>query len=161
MANLETERKFIIRKPLILKELEYADMVQTYLVSDYGTRRVRQVQKSGVKKYYFTQKIRQNDLTCIENERQIGEKEYCELLKEADSTRSPVEKRRYYYPYAGLIFEMDVYPFWSRQCVMEVELEREDQAVNFPSDIEIICEVTGDKAYKNFALAAKVPEEIL
>ena len=76
-------------------------------------------------------------------------------------TRSPVEKRRYYYPYAGLTFEIDVYLFWKRQCVMEVELEREDQAVSFPPDIEIIREVTGDKAYKNFALAAKVPEEIL
>lgn len=161
MANLEIERKFIIRKPLILKELEYVDMVQTYLQSDCGTCRVRQVQKDGVKKYYFTQKIRQNDTTCIENERQIQEKEYVQLLKEADTTRFPVEKRRYYYRYAGLIFEIDVYPFWQRQCVMEVELESEGQEVSFPSDIEIVREVTGERAYKNFALAAKVPEEIL
>ncbi len=161
MANLEIERKYIIRKPLILETLERADMVQTYLTSDVGTRRVRSVQKGSVKKYYFTEKIRRTARTCIENERQIDEKEYELLLLQADPTRNPICKTRYYYPHAGLTFEIDVYPFWQKQCVMEVELQQEEQEISFPPDIEIIKEVTSDRAYKNFALAKTVPEEIL
>ena len=160
MASYEIERKFIVRKPLCLNALERSDMVQTYLASQVGTRRVRSVEKQGVKRYYFTEKIRQTALTCIENEREIDENEYQKLLLEADLTRHTIVKSRYYYPYAGLLFELDVYPFWQKQCVMEVELTAEDQAVSFPPDIEIIKEVTADKAYKNVALAKAVPEEI-
>lgn len=161
MANLEIERKFIIRKPLILKDLERADMVQTYLTSGVGTRRVRAVQNGDVKKYYFTEKMRRNDLTCIENEREIDENEYKTLLSEADPARNPILKSRYYYPFACHVFEIDVYPFWQKQCVMEVELADEMQAVSFPPDIEIIKEVTEDRTYKNAALAQRVPQEIL
>ena len=160
MDNFEIERKFIIRKPLSLNDLKRADMEQTYLVSEMDTCRVRMVKIDNVKKYYFTQKVRQNNLTCIENERQIDENEYKSLLLQADPARNTIYKSRYYYPYGGLIFEIDVYPFWERQCVMEVELTSEDQAILFPPNIQIIKEVTDDKDYKNVALAMAVPEEI-
>ena len=160
MANFEIERKYIIRKPLMLNALERADMVQTYLLSTAGTRRVREVKKSGVKKYYFTEKRRKNHLTCIENEREIDEIEYKTLLLQADPARNAIIKSRYFYPFEGLTFEIDVYPFWEKQCVMEVELGAEDQSFCVPPDIEIIKEVTADKAYKNVSLAKAVPEEI-
>lgn len=160
MINLEIERKYIIRKPLILSTLKRADMVQTYLLSTTGTRRVRSVETDGVKKYCFTEKNRQTARTCIEKEREIDENEYKTLLLQADPTRNAIVKSRYYYPFEGLTFEIDVYPFWEKQCVMEVELEAEDQAFCVPPDIEIIKEVTADKAYKNVSLAKAVPEEI-
>ena len=161
MADLEIERKFIIRKPLNLDGFERVDMVQTYLISDVGTRRIRMTKCNSVKKYYFTQKLRQTHLVCIEEEREIDENEYNLLLLQADTTRNPIEKSRYYYHYEGHVFEIDVYPFWQRQCVMEVELGDEGETVCFPPDIEIIKEVTSEPSYKNFALARSVPKEII
>lgn len=161
MQNVETERKFIIRKPLALSGLEYADMVQTYLVSERGTRRVRAVQTGNVKKYYFTEKIRQSALSALETEHEIDEKTYLSLLKEADMERSPIQKRRYFYPFEKWVFEIDIYPFWQNQCVMEVEMRGEDEVVSLPPDIEIIREVTYQKEYKNFALAKSVPQELI
>lgn len=161
MSNLEIERKFVIRKPLELERFARIDIVQTYLISDVGTRRIRMTEKDNVKKYYFTQKLRQTHLTCMEDEREIDENEYNLLLLQADATCKPILKSRYYYHYKGHIFEIDVYPFWQRQCVMEVELRDEGETVCFPPDIEIIKEVTSEPSYKNFALARSVPEEII
>ena len=46
MSNLEIERKFVIRKPLELERFARIDMVQTYLISDVGTRRIRMAEKA-------------------------------------------------------------------------------------------------------------------
>ena len=158
---LEIERKYIIYIPSFLDRLERAEMVQTYLVSDVGTRRIRMVQRGDVKKYYFTEKIRKTARTCIENERETDETEYQSLLFQADPRRRAVEKTRYYYPYNGLIFEIDVYPFWNKQCVMEVELTGEEQRFELPPDVRVVREVTEDRAYKNVSLALTVPEELI
>ena len=160
MTQLEIERKFILRIPSFLKDLEHVDMVQIYLKSDRGTRRVRMIKTDSGKQYYFTHKIRNNDMSCLETERQISRDEYYLLLAEADEQRKPISKTRYYYPYKGLTFEIDVYPFWKKQCVMEVELESEDQQVEFPKELDILAEVTNDRMYKNAALAVYIPEEM-
>ncbi len=161
MVKLEIERKFIIRKPLFLQQLECVYMEQTYLISAQGTRRVRMVQQGDEKKFYFTHKIRHSALTAREQEEQISPQQYKTLLLEADPQRNTIFKRRYYYPYKEHIFEIDEYPFWQRQCVMEVEMEREDTPVAFPPEIQIICEVTEDKRYKNVSLAQQVPQEMI
>ncbi|MBR5783288.1 MAG: hypothetical protein IKY33_03595 [Clostridia bacterium] len=161
MAAMEIERKYIVRIPRNLQAFRCAQMVQTYLVSTDGTRRIRQVICDGEKEYYFTHKIRRSDLSCWEDERRIDENEYKTLLLEADPRLQPVKKTRYYYPYEGLTFEIDVYPFWQRQCVMEVELESEAQTVKLPYNIDIVAEVTGDIRYKNVSLARQIPEEMI
>ncbi len=161
MTQVETERKFIIEKPLALNGLEYADMVQTYLISERSTRRVRMTKTGDVKKYYFTEKVRQSALSCVETEREIDEKTYFLLLEEADKSRNPVQKRRYYYPFEKWMLEIDVYPFWQKQCVLEVELKSEGEDVRFPPDIKIIKEVSFEREYKNYALAKSVPAELI
>ena len=161
MTQVETERKFIIEKPLALNGLEYADIEQIYLTAARGTRRVRMMKTGDVKKYYFTEKIRRSALSALETEREIDEKTYLLLLKEADKSRNPVQKRRYYYPFKQWMFEIDIYPFWQKQCVLEVELQSEKEEICFPPDIKIIKEVSLEKEYKNFALAKKVPAELI
>lgn len=155
----EIERKFIIKIPDGIKGLPYKDIEQTYLVSDSGTRRVRCMKSGNVKECYFTEKHRQTDLACEEKERRISETEYREYLRLADPARKTVYKTRYYYKFEGQMFEIDVYPFWQKQCVMEIELPTEDTPVLFPPDIIIIKEVTSDPSYKNAALAKAVPAE--
>ena len=43
-----------------------------------------------------------------------------------------IHKVRYCLPEGGLVFEIDVYPFWRRLAVMEVELQREEQSFTVP-----------------------------
>ena len=43
---------------------------------------------------------------------------------------------------------------------METELESREEEVEFPSFIEILREVTGDKAYSNAAMSRTFPAEI-
>ncbi len=161
MTQLETERKYIIRKPACLDRLACWRMEQTYLLCETGTERVRLREQNGIKEYYFTRKERLTAVTARETERRLSETEYLELLHRRDPARRTVYKTRYLYPYQGQLFEIDVYPFWQRQCVMEIELEGEAQEVRFPPDIEIIREVTEDYRYKNARLAAEIPEELI
>ena len=54
---------------------------------------------------------------------------------------------------------IDVYPFWQRQAVLEVELPSEDTPLLLPTYIEVIREVSGDRRYKNVSLAREIPAE--
>jgi CYTH domain-containing protein len=51
-------------------------------------------------------------------------------------------------------FEIDVYPFWQDQAVVEIELSQPDTPVEFPDFLELIREVTDDPSYRNRALAS-------
>lgn len=157
---LEIERKYIIRIPAVLQQLRHVGISQTYLKCDNGTRRVRRMQDEDGTRYYYTHKLRRTNVTCEEHEEQIDGLRYEQLLALRDEDLHTVEKVRYYYPFAGLTFEIDVYPFWHTQCVMEVELQSENQAIALPPDIEILREVTDDFSYKNVSLARAVPTEI-
>ena len=59
--------------------------------------------------------------------------------------------------YKGQCFEIDIYPFWKDRAVMEIELENENQAADFPPEIEIIKEVTEDRRYTNSSMALSIP----
>ena len=82
-----------------------------------------------------------------------------ELLLTADKSRRPVEKERLLLKSGEHIFEIDIYPFWCDRAVMEVELSSEEEAFTFPAGIEVIKEVSGDKRYKNAALAKEIPND--
>ena len=68
---------------------------------------------------------------------------------------------------AGLAHIAILFPFlreadeWRERAfsVLEVELESEDTPLTLPPYITVLREVTGEKAYKNRALAAHIPEE--
>ena len=160
----EIERKYLIEYPDINWLEKYAesksDISQTYLKTDDGfTSRVRKRTSGGVTKYIFTEKKRISDLKCIENERVIGIDEYEELLKLADPERKTVEKTRYCLPYAGRVVEVDVYPFWNDRAIAEVEMEDENEEVVLPDFINVIRDVTAEKAYKNYAIAKEIPTD--
>ena len=70
-----------------------------------------------------------------------------------------IHKERYCLPEGGLVFEIDVYPFWRRLAVMEVELPREDAPFRFPRGITVVRELTGDHRFSNAALARHIPTE--
>ena len=165
-TELEIERKYLIRMPdaAFLAGLPGCviwDVEQTYLNrgADGSSRRIRRIEVGGTVKYIFTRKRRVDEMSCEETEGEISAEEYAQLAEQADPERRPVVKRRFRIPYAGQLLEVDIYRFWSDRATLEIELEREDQPVQLPDWLEIVRDVTGEEAYKNFSLARCVPME--
>ncbi len=94
-----------------------------------------------------------NALTRVETEERLTEKEYLRLLMEADPSRRPIRKTRYCLTYENQYFEIDLYPFWEEEALMEIELASETAPVKLPPFLKILREVTGEEAYTNAALA--------
>ena len=167
-TNLEIERKYLIRYPdatLLARQpgVEIWEIIQTYLNEgpEGQTRRLRQVVCDGKTQYFRTFKSHVSALASLEDEAEIPLQEYKALLWEEDRSRVPVRKTRYRIPHAGHILEVDVYPFWKDRAILEIELASEDEAAEVPDYLEIIRDVTYDRAYKNSQLARHVPMEAI
>ena len=162
--STEIERKFLIKMPDI-GELACRDgcvitlIRQTYLVREDGSERVRARLYADKTVYTHTVKQRLSSLSAYEDERVIGKAEYLSLLNRRDPDRNDIYKTRLALPFDGHVFEIDVYPFWHRQAVMEVELAGEEEAVSFPPFVKIIREVSADRSYSNKSLSRKIPDE--
>ncbi|MBR1508778.1 MAG: AAA family ATPase [Eubacterium sp.] len=155
----EIERKYLIEYPN-LKWLESidncrkVDIIQTYLKSDDGDEiRVRQRGENGSFTYTRTVKRKVSDVKRLEMEKRLTKDEYLTLLMEADETKRPIRKTRYCLMENNQYFEIDIYPFWNNQAIVEIELKSEDEAIHFPKELKVVKEVTDDAAYKNAALA--------
>ena len=159
----EIERKYLIRYPdlnWLDSVAEKSEITQTYLRSAVGvTARVRKRVWADHCEYTHTVKQKISDLRRFEREFEISEMEYLRLLKQADPQRITLHKLRYCLPYAGQLFEIDVFPFWLDRAYMEIELENEEQQISFPPRIRLIREVTEDPRYTNAALSRCIPQE--
>ena len=162
----EIERKYIIDIPNI-KELEKlpnctkVDITQTYLKSNDDTeRRVRARGIDGNYIYYLTEKRKINSLKRVEVERRLEPNEYIKLLMDADTNLKPIHKTRYCLTENNKYFEIDIYPQWDNQAIMEIELSSEDDIVKTPEFINIIKEVTEDENYKNYNMAHEMPKQL-
>ncbi len=163
--HTETERRFLIAMPDIsaldnLENCKKVNIVQTYLsVREGFTDRVRLSESAGKSIYTRTTKSRISAMSNIEDEREISEDEYNSLLKFADKSRRAIHKTRYKISSGNLIYEIDIYPFWRKQAVMEVELESEEQPVPPLKGIRVLRELTGIREYGNAALSYRIPDE--
>lgn len=164
---LEIERKFLIYYPDI-KELESmtnctkVDITQTYLKSIDGVE--RRVRARGIDEdylYYLTEKKKITGLKRIEVERKLTQDEYLALLMEADTRLHPIHKTRYCLSENNQYFEIDIYPEWDSQAIMEIELSGEDDPINIPDFIKTIKEVTDDENYKNYNMAKDMPKQLV
>ena len=93
----------------------------------------------------------------LEDENEISLQEYTNLLETREG--NTIIKTRYVYPYKSKKIEIDIFPFWKKQAFLEVELKSENEEFELPDFIEVIKEVTDDKAYRNYALSKKIPKE--
>lgn len=163
----EVERKFLIEMPK-LKKLEAlpncqrVEIAQTYLLSDDGfEHRIRQRGFDGG--YVYTETIKHptpDPAVRIETERRLSQREYLSLLMQADPERQTVRKTRYCLDGPdGKYLELDVYPFWKNQAILEIELIDAKDEIQIPDFITVLREVTDDESYKNHALASNVPTE--
>jgi len=166
MNNFEIEKKFIIKHPDIeflksIPECDYTEIEQIYLLNEEGfSERIRKRGKNGVFKYYHTLKKHITDMTRIEEEKEILEKEYEDLKIRANPDLNAIYKTRYCIMYKGHMLEIDVFPFWQKQAFLEIELDSEDEKYEIPEFIEILSDVTTEKRYTNHSLAKEIPNEI-
>ncbi len=157
---METERKFLIRYPDLkwlesLPNCRKVDIIQTYLLSKPGDElRVRQRGENGSYIYFKTLKRRVSERSRVELEERLSQNEYLKLLMDADPSKRPIRKTRYCLTWENQYFEIDLYPFWTDQAIVEIELRDENQPVRFPAELEVLREVTGDERYQNASLAA-------
>lgn len=165
-SGLEIERKYLIRMPdegrlRAMPGCCVWDIVQRYLHSgaDGSTRRVRRILEKDEYSYFYTCKRHINDLSQQEDETEISESVYNEMLLDADPELRPVVKRRFRIPYCGKTLEVDIFSFWNDRAILEIELESEDQQAVIPEWIDVVREVTPERAYKNNRLAKEVPME--
>ena len=163
----EIERKFLIYYPNI-KELENnpnctkVDITQTYLKSQEDVeRRVRARGIDGDYLYYLTEKRKISGIKRVEIERRLSQEEYLQLLMESDNTLHTIHKTRYCLSDKNQYFEIDLYPEWDKQAIMEIELSREDQEIQLPDFIQIIKEVTEEEDYKNYQMAKEMPKQLI
>ena len=156
----EMERKYLIRFP----DLEWlennplchkVEIEQTYLRSEDGVEiRIRKRGSNGDYIYYETRKQPLDGMKRISTETRLSEEEYYHLMYNADPSRRPIRKDRYCLAYGSQYFNIDIYPFWKDQAILEIELREESETVMLPPQIQVIREVTKDPAFKNAALAA-------
>lgn len=154
----EIERKYLIKMPVfpLPVETQATDIEQAYLVNPEGnSERVRM--RAG--KYYHTLKVHISNVVREEYEREITREEYEKLLERRDPNCTFIKKVRHVFEYKGQTFELDVFPFWKNQAYLEIELPGITARVDIPDFIEVIREVTEDRAYSNHSLAIKIPEE--
>lgn len=155
--GLEIERKFLVEKPDLRKlDLKRTlSIIQTYLSNgEKGSqRRVRRIAENGRVSYTFTEKVYITPVTRQENEFEITEKEYNELLCQRRTDCVPIVKVRYCFLYMDQLFELDTYPFSDKLAVLELELKDPEQKIIFPGDVNVLREITGDRHYSNAALA--------
>lgn len=165
--GVEIEKKYIIKMPAIFKlsaEDGYTEsrILQIYLPCDAGqTRRIRSREQSGVTTYTETRKIRIDEMSSTEIEREISNAEFDSLADSILEGTRPISKTRYTFIYKNQLFEIDVYPEWEHTAIMETELDSRERTVEFPDFIEIVKDVTGDKSYSNRGMSHIFPKEQL
>lgn len=166
MANIngyEIERKFLIEYPnkKMLEEMQNCTVLTLEQAYIKGGFRVRKVINGQNTFYIKTVKEHISDITRKETESSISSEEYQKALENIADGTSVINKTRYCIEQDGLVFEIDVFPFWNDRAFLEVELTREEEQFNIPTFIKVIKEVTNDRRYRNSALAKEIINEVL
>ena len=168
--SLETEYKFLIRYPdikMLEAQPEYkcCELLQLYLnipegiMNESGRLRIRKVKTEKDTSYIKTFKRKLTEMTRIEIEEEITEKEFRDLSRYITEGYSPISKIRHSFCLQGFTYEVDVFPFWDDRAYLEIEVESEDIKPPIPDFITIIKDVTFDKRYRNSALAQNIITE--
>ena len=152
---METKRKYLIARPDPVTldsrpNCQRVEITQAYLRSEIPgeTIRIRQRGRDGSYVYFKTRK-RTVDGKRIDMEERLTRHEFRDLLMQADPDYRTIRKDRWCLSENGLYYNIDVYPQWDSQALMEVELYSADDEILFPEGIEVVREVTGEEEFTN------------
>lgn len=152
-------KKFLVEIPDLnwlesLPNCRRVEIIQTYLRSKEDEEvRIRQWGADSSYIFYMTRKKKDASGNTIKTERRLSQKEYLSRLMDADFSRRQICKTRYCLTHDTLYYEIDLYPFWENQAMVEVEVNYDDQELRLLGHLKVIREVTGDPRYTNTALA--------
>ncbi len=160
VAPYQIERKYLIKYPDIewleaQPHSQRVDIVQTYLRSDDDHEiRVRDCSDGRGHSYSLTEKSIDDDgHKHLLRRQHLNQREYQNLLSQADPERRPIEKTRWCLMYNAQYFDIDLYPQWNDQAILKIELASEGDPINFPSELHVIREITRENAYRNSVMA--------
>jgi CYTH domain-containing protein len=146
---IEIERKFLVKEDFRPWAVKKERIMQGYLCASWErTVRIRIKEDSA----FITIKgpANENGFSRLEFEYPIPCGDAEEMMKLCESA---IEKERYYVPFAGHTFEVDVFHGAHEGLIMaELELQLEDEAFEKPDWLGM--EVTGDERYYNAYLAS-------
>ena len=148
---MDVKRRFLIVRPETAwlesqPGSRRVEIVQTYLLSRAGDEiRLRRRTENGTAVCYKTSSRLLAGGERIELEESLSREEYQSLLMEADPSRRPLEKTRYWLTWEGRQFEIDLYPFWEDQALLEIEQSGEDQPVHLPPELQLLREISGSE----------------
>jgi adenylate cyclase len=142
--RLEIERKFLVKNKNWQRNTKGTDYRQGYLSTDPSrTVRVRLEGKIGK----ITIKGKKVGIAGDEFEYDIPIKEAKYLLDKL-CKKPTIKKKRYKIPFAGLVWEVDVFEGKNKGLVIaEVELKSADQIIKLPDWVG--KEVTRDRRFRN------------
>jgi CYTH domain-containing protein len=161
LAPYEIERKFLVEYPDLewlesLPNCEKVEISQTYLRSDPDEEiRIRRRGSGETSMYYLTEKRLDGKHVKLRTQRRLNAGEYHMLKMQANPRSREITKSRYCLTYAGQYLEIDVYPCWNDQAIVEIELTSEHAAVELPEQLHVIREITGDPQYRNASIAVR------
>jgi CYTH domain-containing protein len=129
---------------------------QAYLLATDGSEvRVRRRGQRGAYAYSHTIRKPTKDGQRIEVDRSISGREYVGLMGQRDPSRRVVSKERRCFAWEGQIFRLDRFASpRPGMLVLEAEVHDPSRPVALPPWLVVDRDVTDDKAYSNFALAA-------
>ena len=160
-SPFEIERKFLVEYPDLawlesLPNCKRVEISQTYLRSDPEVEiRIRKRESRHQCMYYLTERRCVGNRRYMRTQRRITSGEYRMLMMQANPNMRTIDKTRYCLTYKGQYLEIDVFPCWNDQAMVEIELTSEDTPVVLPPELKVIREVTGDPNYRNAMIASK------
>jgi CYTH domain-containing protein len=160
---IEIERKFLLKGIPEKKPNEIIKINQWYLKNEEGVwERIRSWDSNlNGKKWIHTIKTRISDMSNIEDEKEVSEKEFIAFQRKShyklNQGRSIIKERLIYIDGENK-WEVDVFKSGCQLVIAEVEIPSEDYDLFIPEfiDKKNLMEVTGLKQFSNRSLANKV-----
>ena len=144
----EIERKFLVANEGWKQSVIRSTRIRDGLIAVYNGRKARV--RISDDRATIALKGQRNGLGRSEFEYAIPTSDAEEMLRTMCDDRV-LEKMRYYVPYTGLTWEIDVYEGLLKGTVIaEVELDRDDRVLELPDWVG--KEITGDLRYRKFNL---------
>jgi CYTH domain-containing protein len=163
MANIEIERKFLLKTLPYIEPTDSIKIEQLYIKKNGVWERVRSWEsiKTGKKKWIHTIKTSLSKGVNLEDEHKISEEEFDHFKNECLNSQLEsrrIFKTRHIFEHDNLIWEVDEFHNEYRLIVAEIEIPKKDFKIDIPKYISdlILLEVTGLKQFSNRSLSLKI-----
>ncbi len=161
--GLEIERKYVCEvtpDPAFLESLggRPRSIEQTYLLptAEAPVRRVRTIRDGALLSHVYTEKRLLRPGVREEHERPIDDETAGRLLDEADPASGTIRKTRWEIPHGRHVLELDIFESPAGLVLLEIELASVDEAVELPSWLGSVRDVSDEPAYFNVEIARRI-----